>query len=660
MINTRSQPELSRTIPRQKKVSVVFVNLFTSQRYLTFGLPLSLEVLTGDLRQQYPGEVEITILDMQTGLSSEDVVDRIRDINPDILGITIKVTERKLAEKILDPILAASFPQERRPRYIIVGGHRPRFFNEEFLSKYDDVLICTSEGELTMRGLVDLVQGRKSSLREIPSLIFKESNEVVQTPIEVLDLQQCQAPSLDTLDFILNKHGMVYSESSRGCGWAKCTFCSRQFARGTTLRAIPVDVVVGNLERLRQRGAKIVYFTDEDFLLYNPDRIIAIAKSLIEKDIRLSYWIQTRADNLYSPSATPQENEKKLEAIRLFHKAGLQRILLGVESGSPTQARRYNKGIDLQSIARAARIARDVGLQVETGFIPIDPYVTLTELKESLEFVESNELQDSIVRVLNIVCLSEGAVLFKKIARDNLICGERDPDSLLIPYKMFDPEMEYLRETVQNWLGETLSFIYALRRVVDASPQGVAEEKYLIQFRRIDFVLLKGLVHLLAAKSIEAQDINDFSARLANLGAATDEILDMATTFVRAVGVEVTERLRRQMIERFVQSLRGYRDSVILEMEDAIRSGSIADGENFLLQGISEIKSISSVEVPMQFTNRLPTCSSGDARRRPSPPGAIHVALALPAVQARLDSRAHQRDGPPTAAIGQRHRNRIG
>ena len=173
-----------------------------------------------------------------------------------------------------------------------------------------------------------------------------------RTPIKVLDLQEYHLPSLDTLDFILKKHGMIYSESSRGCGWAKCTFCNRQFARGTTLRAIPEDVVVGNLERLYKRGVKIVYFTDEDFLLYNPDRIIAISKALIEKNIKLSFWIQTRADNLYSPSATPQENEKKLEAIRLFHKAGLQRILFGVESGSPTQARRYNKGIDLQSIAR--------------------------------------------------------------------------------------------------------------------------------------------------------------------------------------------------------------------------------------------------------------------------------------------------------------------
>lgn len=604
MVNTSSQSAASGAMsPNKKKISVVFVNLFTPQRYLTYGLPLSLEVLTGDLRGEYPDDVEVTILDMQTGLSSEDVVRRIQEISPDILGITVKVTERKLAESIIDPILASSYPKEKRPRHIIVGGHRPRFYNDELFSKYDDILVCTSEGELTMRGLVDLVLGRKTSLHEIPSLMFKENGTVVSTPIQVLDLKQYHAPSLETLDFILKKHGMVYSESSRGCGWAKCTFCSRQFAKGTTLRAIPVDVVIGNLERLQKRGAKIVYFTDEDFLLYNPDRIIEISNALIEKNIKLSFWIQTRADNLYSPSATPEENAKKLKAIQLFRKAGLQRILFGVESGSPTQAKRYNKGIDLQSIARATKIAKEVGLQVETGFIPIDPYVTLSEIQESLEFMEVNKLQDSIVRVLNIVCLSEGAILYKKIAKDNLICGPRDPVSLLVPYKMFDPGMEYIREVAQNWLNETLSFIYALRRVVDASAKGVVEERYLIQFRRIDFVLLKGLIHLLAAKSLETRDIKDLSRWLVDLGADAEEVADMAATLDDMVGVELTQQLRRQAIDRFIQSLRYYRNSLILSMESGICSGAIADGEKFLLTGIAEITSIEDTRSKLVAVN---------------------------------------------------------
>ena len=115
MANASSLTPAAGTTPCKKKVSVVFVNLFAPQRYLTFGLPLSLEVLTGDLRGQFPGQVEVTILDMQTGLSAEDVVRRIQQLNPNVLGITVKVTERKLAEKILDPVLAPDFPRRIAP-----------------------------------------------------------------------------------------------------------------------------------------------------------------------------------------------------------------------------------------------------------------------------------------------------------------------------------------------------------------------------------------------------------------------------------------------------------------------------------------------------------------------------------------------------------------
>lgn len=583
------------TVPLSKrKVSVVFVNLFAPQRYLTFGLPLGLEVLAGDLRAEFPDEVEVTILDMQTGLSSRDVLEKIRRLRPDILGITVKVTERRLAETILDPIFSPDFPEESRPRHVIVGGQRPRFYNEDFLTTYDNVLVCTSEGELTMRGLVDLVQGRKSSLRDVPCLMFKEQGAIVQTPIKVLELDQYHEPSLDTLDFILKKHGMVYSESSRGCGWSKCTFCNRQFAKGTTLRPIPVDAVVSGLERLYRRGARIVYFTDEDFLLYDPDRIIAISQALIERNVQLKFWIQTRADNVFSPTATAAENEKKLRALRLFHAAGLQRILFGVESGSPTQARRYNKGIDLRSIARAAALAKQIGLQIETGLIPIDPYVTLEEIRDSLDFIERNDLQDSVVRVLNSVCLSDGALLYKRIEKDRLICGPRDPVSLLVPYKMRDPEMEFIRDTAQGWLGETLSFIYALRRVVDASPQGTVEEECLIQFRRIDFVLLKGVVHLLAAERIGREDIQSFSRWLTGVGAVEEDIADLATALRTAAGAELTLERRRQLIEQLIRTLRGCRDLLILFMENAIRSGLIIDGERFLSQGISEIETLAA------------------------------------------------------------------
>ena len=40
MANASSRSPAAGTNPRKKKISVVFVNLFAPQHYLTFGLPL--------------------------------------------------------------------------------------------------------------------------------------------------------------------------------------------------------------------------------------------------------------------------------------------------------------------------------------------------------------------------------------------------------------------------------------------------------------------------------------------------------------------------------------------------------------------------------------------------------------------------------------------
>lgn len=118
---------------------------------------------------------------------------------------------------------------------------------------------------------------------------------------------------------------------------------------------------------------------------------------------------------------------------------------------------------------------------------------------------------------------------------------------------------------------------------------------------------------MLAAKSIEAEDIDDLSQWLANLGSPTEEILEMATDLGSAVGKELTELLRRQFVARFIRALRVHRDALVLSLESAITAGLIADGEGFLLQGIAEIKSIEGTRSRLAF---LRDTARENARRK--------------------------------------------
>jgi hypothetical protein len=65
--------------------------------------------------------------------------------------------------------------------------------------------------------------------------------------------------------------------------------------------------------------------------------------------------------------------------------------------------------------------------------------------------------------------------------------------------------------------------------------------------------------------------------------------------------VELTESLRRELIERLIRAIRVHRDAIVLSLESAIAAGLVADSERFLLQGIAEIKSVEAARSILAF-----------------------------------------------------------
>lgn len=100
-------------------------------------------------------------------------------------------------------------------------------------------------------------------------------------------------------------------EASRGCPY-HCTFCAKQNFRDS-YRKRPREVVLAELDRLVESGARYVYFIDEIFL---PDR--ALLEAVAER--RISFGVQLRIDNW-----TP-------EMLELLGRAGCVSIEGGIES----------------------------------------------------------------------------------------------------------------------------------------------------------------------------------------------------------------------------------------------------------------------------------------------------------------------------------------
>jgi radical SAM superfamily enzyme YgiQ (UPF0313 family) len=97
---------------------------------------------------------------------------------------------------------------------------------------------------------------------------------------------------------------------------------------------------------------------------------------VLERGLKISMWIETRADML----------TKGL--IDLLKRAGAHSVAMGLESASPNVYPGLNKGIEPEEIGRAARMAIDSGIDVELFSQYALPNETKDDALHTLGFVK--------------------------------------------------------------------------------------------------------------------------------------------------------------------------------------------------------------------------------------------------------------------------------
>lgn len=502
-------------------VSILLLNLFYPERHPTIGFPVNVESLAGDLKGAYGDDVKVTVLDMQQpGVTRESVLEHVSASGYDVIGVSVKTGQLGVARDLVDDVLELSEPQ--RPRYVMIGGYRPRVFHEEFATLYPraDVVTCVGEGEPSMRGMVEHLKGA-CSIDEVPNLVYMGEDGLVRTPRRQHDLTEWHAPSTSTLSYVLEMGGVVYLETSRGCTWGKCTFCSRKFMSGIKPSSIPVEKVAASWKLFQDRGVRHVYCADEDFMMNSREHGEALGRAFQEAGVTVKFWVQTTVDGILQlgrsyykaaasgsvaskarkPGEKPrQDGARNLPQVRRameqLQSGGLNQVFLGLESGSASQLDRYRKGISPKEAADAIRECRDAGVEIETGFIPLDPFVTLDEIRETVEFIKEHDLAGTVVRILNTMCIQEGVTLFGQTKMAGLLTGPRDLDTFLYPYRFEDPRASQLADAIAHWNDHGLSdFTYALRRLVDANPLDPVSSGLLFKLRLLEFGYLEQLAY---------------------------------------------------------------------------------------------------------------------------------------------------------------------
>ena len=311
---------------------------------------------------------EIEMLDGKlANLSVDDIVERVRDSQPQLVGITCMTVEYPRAVEI-----ARRIKQHRRSVPIVVGGAHVNAVGRQALEEGEAFdYACVGEGEHLACELAEALE-RGDDPSAINGLVSRRAHEIV------VAVPRPPPDDYDTLAFpawdLFRRVDTLPLITHRGCPF-QCVFCSHNSGFKPRYRtpANVLDEVEQILERYRPKRIRI---EDETFGLHM-GRTKAILQGIIARDVhrRVRFSAQTRVDRVDE------------EFIRLLKTANFETLELGVESGNAEILRETKKGITLEQVEYAVGLAKANGLRVWCKFILGHPNETHTTIRDTIDFI---------------------------------------------------------------------------------------------------------------------------------------------------------------------------------------------------------------------------------------------------------------------------------
>lgn len=301
---------------------------------------------------------EISVIDENL---EEFLVDRVKEINPDIIGITATTPSFHRAVEIVK-VLSGTDAK------IAIGGTHATFMPEEALNTGADVVV-RGEGEATFR---ELVEGQ--SLKDISGISYTENKKIIHNPdrgpIEDLDTIPFPAHRF----FPTDQYGIMSITTSRGCPYS-CSYCSATRFWGRKVRYRSPENVLEELRLVKELGFDLVKFTDSTFTI-DKKRAIEICRLIKEEDLDINWSCETRADALND------------ELLRALSEAGCTLICIGVDSACDEVLDKNNRRIDSSTMKNAFENIKKHGLHTRAYITFGLPGETHKSVEKTVNFLD--------------------------------------------------------------------------------------------------------------------------------------------------------------------------------------------------------------------------------------------------------------------------------
>ncbi len=474
-------------------VSVLFVEppkdyWFVMGEYLP--PPYGLLQLAAYLEAKIP-EADIEVVDCQAmSLDWKGLEKRITSFDPDIVATSGFATcNTYVAARTLETA------KKLKPETItVVGGQHFSATAQESLEAYPEIdVVVRGEGEETLTELTKAV-GNNTSFSGIAGISFRNRNNIRHNPPRLLfdDLDCLPFPGYHFVkDYVHLYHFTMMAgskarygivEASRGCPH-RCTFCSQWKHWQGSYRHKSVKRIADEIEFLHKNyGSKLLWLTDDNFGF--GQRMEDLCDELIKRGFSddISCFMQARCDDVV-------ENQDLLPKMS---RAGINYLLLGVESQSQRNLDSFRKGTKPEDAVKAVRLLKQNGIFSQATCI-------IGERKDSHESIEGlrhfiNEL-DPDLSIFMILTPFPGTDLYEEAKNNGWIENSNWADYDMVHAIM--PTESLSREQLQHELYECYrSFFGSSSRKIQGifSRNRIKRRVYRYMARQSVLIQLKSLV----------------------------------------------------------------------------------------------------------------------------------------------------------------------
>ncbi len=315
----------------------------------------------------------------------ETVTRLVRELNPEVVGLSIMTFQRRTAGRIIDLVRALQ-PGVK----IVVGGYDPSLAPEAYENMGVDYLV-RSEGEVTFRELLRAVE-QSSGFDNIGGLSYRSGEQWVHNPgraphrLEDSDIRMPKRDARVLSGYTFLGRQVDVIETSRGCTF-DCSFCSIIEMRGRNFHTYSFDRVLADIRDAYDHGARTIFLVDDNITL-NVKRFEALCEAIIAAGLhKIDYFVQAMTSAIANHGGT---------LAPLMRRAGFRYVFLGIENilendleflkASAKNTERTNGHNTGNATLKAIDYIRRNQMYVVGGLIVGSPGDTRESIEANLEF----------------------------------------------------------------------------------------------------------------------------------------------------------------------------------------------------------------------------------------------------------------------------------